>query len=195
MKSPAVSSLEIHGPDGHRLSIALRTAGDTVADLTKALGLAATRRLLIDGRARPPAERLVESGLRSGSSVAVASGAAKPVNETGPARDVLVVRITAGPDCRLVGAFETGRWTIGRSPAAHLRVDDPTVELHHVMIDAEIDAEMDTVRVTQLAGQVPVRLGNVAILASTTVSLPTRIVMGTTELTIERPTGVDQLVE
>jgi S-DNA-T family DNA segregation ATPase FtsK/SpoIIIE len=191
IKSPTVPSLEIQGPDGHRLSIAPRTAGDTVADLAKALGLGATRQLLIDGQARPPAERLVESGLRSGSSVAVASAAAKLVNETGSARDVLVVRITAGPDCRLVGAFETGRWTIGRSPAAHLRVDDPTVELHHVMIDAD----MDTVRVTQLAGQVPVRLGNVAILASTNVSLPTRIVMGNTELTIERPTRVDQLVE
>jgi S-DNA-T family DNA segregation ATPase FtsK/SpoIIIE len=191
IKSPTVPSLEIQGPDGHRLSIAPRTAGDTVADLAKALGLGATRQLLIDGQARPPAERLVESGLRSGSSVAVASAAAKLVNETGSARDVLVVRITAGPDCRLVGAFETGRGTIGRSPAAHLRVDDPTVELHHVMIDAD----MDTVRVTQLAGQVPVRLGNVAILASTNVSLPTRIVMGNTELTIERPTRVDQLVE
>ena len=191
IKSPAVPSLEIHGPDGHRLSIEPRTAGDTVADLTKALGFAATRRLLIDGRVRPPSERLVESGLRSGSSVAVASGAAELVNETGSARDVLVVRITAGPDCRLAGAFETGRWTIGRSPAAHLRVDDPTVELHHVMIDADID----TVRVTQLAGQVPVRLDNVAILVSATVSLPTRIVMGNTELTIERPTSVDQLVE
>jgi S-DNA-T family DNA segregation ATPase FtsK/SpoIIIE len=201
IKSPTVPSLEIQGPDGHRLSIAPRTAGDTMADLTKALGLAATRRLLVDGRVRPPAERLVESGLRSGSSVAVAaasgvadgvaSRAAKLVNVTGSARDVFVVRITAGPDCRLVGAFETGRWTIGRSPAAHLRVDDPTVELHHVMIDAD----MDTVRVTQLAGQVPVRLGNVAILASTTTSLPTRIVMGNTELTFERPTGVDQLVE
>ena len=195
IKSPTVPSLEIQGPDGHRLSIAPRTAGDTVADLAKALGLGATRQLLIDGHVRPPAERLVESGLRSGSSVGPASGpasgTAKLVKDTGSARDVLVVRITAGPDCRLVGAFETGRWTIGRSPAAHLRVDDPTVELHHVMIDADIDA----VRVTQLAGQVPVRLGNVAILASTTVSLPTRIVMGSTELTIERPTGVDQLVD
>lgn len=191
---PTIPSLEIHGPGGNRLSIALRTAGDTVADLTEALGLAATRRLLIDGCVAPPAQQLVESGLRSGSSVTVGAApdsGAKLVNQTGSGRDVLVVSITAGPDCRLVGAVETGRWIIGRSPTAHLRVEDPTVELHHVMVDADID----TVRVTQLGGQVPMLLDNVVILASTTVSLPTRIAMGSTELTIERPADVDQLVE
>jgi DNA segregation ATPase FtsK/SpoIIIE, S-DNA-T family len=197
-QSPVVPSLEIHGPDGNRLSIAPYTLGDTVADLTEALGLSAIRRLLIDGRVRPPAQRLVESGLRSGSSVAVAAaydrmagGAAKLVNETGSGRDLLVVSITAGPDCRIVGAVETGRAIIGRSPAAHLRVDDPTVELHHVMIDAD----MDTVRVTQLAGQVPVLLDGVPIAASTRVPLPTRITMGSTELTIERPTDVAHRVQ
>ena len=196
--SPTIPALEIHGPCGNRLSIAPRTAGDTVADLAEALGLAATQRLFIDGRVTPPAERLAESRLRSGSSVAVAAvdsamadGAANLVNKTGSGRDVLVVSITAGPDCRVVGAVETGRWIIGRSPAAHLRVEDPTVELHHVMIDAD----MDTVRVTQLAGQVPVLLDNVAILASTTVSLPTRIAMGSTELTIECSADVDKIVE
>jgi S-DNA-T family DNA segregation ATPase FtsK/SpoIIIE len=191
--SATVPSLEIHGPDGNRLSIAPRTAGDTIADLAEALGLAATRRLLIDGRVTPPAQRLAESGLRSGSSVAVAAadnamagGTAKLADEAGLGRDLLLVRITAGPDCRIVGVVETGRWIIGRSPAAHLRVGDPTVELHHVMIDAD----SDTVRVTQLAGHVPVLLNDVPISVSTRVSLPTRIAMGSTELTIECPTEV-----
>jgi S-DNA-T family DNA segregation ATPase FtsK/SpoIIIE len=189
-----VPSLEIHGPDGNRLSVAPRTAGDTVADLSEALGLAASRRLRINGCVKPPAQRLVESGLRTGSSVAGGAGgcpragdASKPVNETGSDCDLLVVSITAGPDCHVVGPVETGRWIIGRSPLAHLRVDDPTVELYHVVIDANTD----TVQVTQLAGQVPVLLDDLPISGSMRVSLPTRIAMGCTELTIECPMEVD----
>ena len=122
---------------------------------------------------------------------AMAGGTAKLVDEAGSGRDLLLVSITAGPDCRIVGAVETGRWIIGRSPAAHLRVGDPTVELHHVMIDAD----SDTVRVTQLAGHVPVLLDDVPISVSTRVSLPTRIAMGSTELTIECPTEVGHSME
>ncbi len=59
-----------------------------------------------------------------------------------------------GPGCRAWRALTAGRHLVGRSPSCDLVIEDPTVELHHGILDTTGAA----ITFTQLTGRVPARL-------------------------------------
>ena len=59
-----------------------------------------------------------------------------------------------GPGCQAWRALTEGRQLVGRSPSCDLVIEDPTVELHHGILDTT----GDTITFTQLTGRVPARL-------------------------------------
>jgi S-DNA-T family DNA segregation ATPase FtsK/SpoIIIE len=136
---------EAIGPDGTRLVIRPHAATDSVADLARALDLPLP--LAIDDRPVAATERLVAAGLKIGSTISVAA----PV-EAPNIRDGVEVAISVGPACQRWITLAPGRHTVGRATTATVRLDDPTVELHHGLLDVADDL---TVTFTQLTGAFP----------------------------------------
>ncbi len=139
------------GPDGARLVVHPHAATDSVADLARALDLPATTTLAIDGRPVDAHDRLVDTGLRVGSSVTVARPDA-PVVGRQPPGDGVRIAVSVGPGCAPSITLPPGRHTLGRAATAAIRVDDPAVELHHGIVDVAADG---AVTFTQLTGTFP----------------------------------------
>jgi hypothetical protein len=65
------------------------------------------------------------------------------------------IELTAGPDAGRHVELAAGTHLLGRAPHCELRIDDPALEAHHLLIDV---SEGGVVGVTQLAGRAPVVL-------------------------------------
>lgn len=63
----------------------------------------------------------------------------------------LLLDVAAGPDAGRVIEVPPGRHVVGRSHSAAIRLDDPDVEPHHVLLDVASDLRL--LSVTQLAGR------------------------------------------
>lgn len=90
--------------------------------------------------------------------------------------DPVTVRVVEGPSTGRVFRVPAGTWTIGRSAAASLVVDDPDIALHH----ACLTVQDDWVRVEAIAGEVH----EIAAGSSETV-----VDVGGSRIAIERRSG------
>ena len=108
-----------------------------------------------------------------------------PARESGATskRVAVEVSIDSGPDCTGCVPLAAGRYVVGRSPAAHLRIEDPQLGLHHAVIAIDKGA----VTVTQLSGQAPIRLDGEPVTGTQSVSLPARLSIGMNDLQIAVP--------
>jgi S-DNA-T family DNA segregation ATPase FtsK/SpoIIIE len=147
-----IPTCDVVGPDGSPLVIRPHATTDSVADLARALDLSPTTPLWIDDRCVAPNERLVGAGLRVGSTVSTVPPDVAVASVDERAVEVAVV---VGPGCSPWIGLGPGRHTIGRATTAAIRVDDPSVELHHGVLEVAPDA---TVTFTQLTGAFPVTL-------------------------------------
>jgi S-DNA-T family DNA segregation ATPase FtsK/SpoIIIE len=98
-------------------------------------------------------------------------------------RAVVEVSIDSGPHCTGCIPLAAGRYVVGRSSAAHLRIADPQLGLHHAVIDVDEGAVM----VTQLSGQAPLRLDGEAVTGTRSIRLPARLSIGMNDLWIAIP--------
>lgn len=96
---------------------------------------------------------------------------------------VVVVSIDSGPGCSGSILLARGRHVIGRSPAAHIRIADGRLGLHH----AVLDVGEESVTVTQLSGQAPIRLDGDPVDGTRVVQLPARLSIGMNELRVALP--------
>ncbi len=108
--------------EGQRITLRPHAVTDTIADLARALDSEPDAGLWIDGRLVAANRLLTESGLHVGSEVAIAGGPDPREQWSGPPIEVAVI---AGPSCEGWRPLPAGRHCVGRSPAAHLRLDDP----------------------------------------------------------------------
>ena len=91
----------------------------------------------------------------------------------------------AGPDCGVSTPLGDGPIVIGRSPLADLTVHDPTIELHHLVVEALTDGR---VRITQLSGRAATRVGGAPITSgSIDVPLGAVVTVGASRLRLGRP--------
>jgi hypothetical protein len=63
------------------------------------------------------------------------------------------IALTAGPDAGRHVELATGSHLLGRAPHCSLRIDDPALEAHHLIIDVGDDGGVE---LAQLAGRAPV---------------------------------------
>ena len=135
--------------DGQRVTLRPHAATDTIADLARALDSEPDAGLWIDGRPVAAHRVLTDCGLHVGSEV-VAAGL--PVPEALHSESTIDVAVIAGPSCEGWRPLLAGRHCVGRSSTAHLRLDDPEVELHHGVIDVGADG---SITFMQLTGRIP----------------------------------------
>jgi DNA segregation ATPase FtsK/SpoIIIE, S-DNA-T family len=162
MDDSTIPPCEVTGPDGARMVVHPHAATDTVADLARALDLADAAALQIDGRSVAPHDRLVATGLRVGSTVTVRrpvpTSSARASDGSPAAGDGVAVAVGVGPACERRIDLPPGRHTVGRAASARVRVDDPSVELHHGVLDVAADGSFGF---TQLTGSFPATLDGV----------------------------------
>lgn len=191
--APVTVHLDGHGP----LVVHPGTDRDTVGDLVQALapfaGPADTARSLwVDDRVWPPDTRLVDSGLRAGSRLRLATrsdGAPHVTALSAPPSDgaVAELRVVAGPDAGHVWRLRPGRHLLGRSPTAELRLAAGDLEPHHLLVEVATDGRC---RVRQLAGHVPARCGDRPLAPGGTALVPGDVVhLGPTSLAVVHPSG------
>lgn len=134
------------------------SADDTVGDLAHALDLPHGQPLTMSGERLDASDRLTTAGLAVGSELgtAVRIDSDQHGCSDGSIDGSIEFAVITGPSCQPWRALTAGRHSIGRSPNASIRLDDPTVELHHALLDVAIDG---SATVTQLTGRVPIRLG------------------------------------
>ncbi len=145
-------SCEVTGPDGGRLVIRPHAPTDSMSDLARALDLPPTAALSIDERPVAHHERLVNTGLLVGSAVTLTRTAAPRRATT----EGVEIAIAVGPACERRTTLAPGRHTVGRAATAAIRLDDPSVELHHGVLDVAADG---SVSFTQLTGAFPATIG------------------------------------
>ena len=83
-------------------------------------------------------------------------------------------------------ALPAGRHVVGRSPAAAVRIDDPSVEPHHALLDVAPDG---AVAVVQLTGRVPCRVDGEPIAGPAAVIDGSTIELGSSRLRLAGPTS------
>ncbi len=97
---------------------------------------------------------------------------------------VAVLVCEAGPASGPTVALPAGRHVVGRSPSAAVRIDDPSVEPHHVLLTVAPDG---AVAVVQLTGRVPCRVDGEPIAGPTSVVDGSTIELGSSRLRLTRP--------
>jgi DNA segregation ATPase FtsK/SpoIIIE, S-DNA-T family len=191
MELSTIPPCEATGPDGARMVVHPHAATDSVADLARALDLPAAVALTIDGRSVAPHERLVATGLRVGSAVTVrppASTPSAPASDGSPAAcDGVTVAVGVGPACERWITLPPGRHMVGRAASAQIRIDDPSVELHHGVLDVAADG---SAAFTQLTGSFPATVDGVPCRARHHIGPGCDVSIGTSRLLFGGRTGV-----
>ena len=165
------------GPDGRRVTVAVRSTTNTVGDLADSLGLPRRSDVLIDGRQVERRLPLDRAEIAQGSRLTDRSACRGPSGRRGasrvcgpmtnearstasPRRSPRVVVVTeAGPSSGSVVELGPGRHVVGRAASTDVRVADDLVELHHAVIDVD---DAGAVTLTQIAGRVPCRVSTAA---------------------------------
>ncbi|WP_158412340.1 FtsK/SpoIIIE domain-containing protein [Ilumatobacter nonamiensis] len=174
--------LDIVGPDGAPLTVRSIEPADTVDGLAQRLDVDA----LWTGRALEPNERLSAiDDLRIGTHLR-ASAPDRSEVESGDdeaSGGDLEVAVVAGPAVTTWHRLGVGRHLVGRSPHAGVRIDDPSVELHHALLTIGVDGAAN---VTQLSGPVPIRVGTTPWEGAVDESGETLISIGASRLCLRR---------
>jgi DNA segregation ATPase FtsK/SpoIIIE, S-DNA-T family len=190
MELSTIPPCEATGPDGARMVVHPHAATDSVADLARALDLPAAVALTIDGRSVAPHERLVATGLRVGSAVTVRPPASTPsaaASDGSPAAcDGVTVAVGVGPACERWITLPPGRHMVGRAASARIRIDDPSVELHHGVLDVAADG---SAAFTQLTGSFPATVDGVPCGARHHIGPGSDVSIGTSRLLFGGRTG------
>ncbi|MGH3677201.1 MAG: FtsK/SpoIIIE domain-containing protein [Mycobacterium sp.] len=161
--------------DGTRARVAVTAdATASVADLATALSVGdperrATRRptnatlklehsafdTAAQGRLLDPGRSLIESGIRSGSTVSIAGAAPSMVPRTRRGRSVAVLRVLEGPDAGREFPLTAGNSVIGTAITSDVMLTDPGVaDVHAAVIVGE------SVEISNLAGPSGVLVGD-----------------------------------
>ncbi len=138
------------------LSCAGRTIRfDHIAETTT-LGelVAASDRVVVDGRMVAAATPVAQSGIRTGSRIEPPAANAADDGTRPAVEPVVWVAWRAGRDAGRRIGLAPGRHIVGRNASAAVRSEDPSVELHHAVL---VVAEDGTILVEQLTGRQPLR--------------------------------------
>ena len=105
------------------------------------------------GRLLDPTRSLIDSGLRSGSTVSLAAG--KPSVQRGRrSRAVAVLRVLDGPDAGLEFPLATGISTIGTAASNDVTLSDPALSDVHAAVTVA-----ESIEILNLAGPTAVEVG------------------------------------
>jgi len=107
---------------------------------------------------------------------------------------VVDVVVISGPDCSTSMSLAAGRYVLGRSAAALLRIEDARLGLHHAIVEISTDpnpangngAVTAVVTVTQMSGQAPIRVWGEPLTGSQALELPARLSIGMSDVDITR---------
>jgi S-DNA-T family DNA segregation ATPase FtsK/SpoIIIE len=157
MKGQRPPEFDIVDPKGQRATIIPSSSSDTVADLGNALGCAPGTAISVDGEDVAPNIKLTTIDvLKAGSRISLATSAdVLPSDAPSVKEPTVEIAVILGPACRPWVSLGVGRHGIGRSQLSAIVVADPTVELHHGVLEVEPDGE---VTFTQLTGRIPARV-------------------------------------
>lgn len=146
--------LAIRTTSGQRREVRGLPADASIGDIGVALGIVTDpgRPLLVDGQCFAGSTPAQRSGLRHGSSITVAPASCETDSRGDRAAAEIRLVCSAGPAAGASWTLGPGRVILGRSHAAHVRIDDRCLEPHHLALDVGA-AEM---RVVHLSGAVPV---------------------------------------
>ena len=100
---------------------------------------------------------------------------------------VTVVQV-AGPAIGRPVGLGPGRHLVGRAPGAAIRLTDPDVEPHHAVL--EVGAK-GAVTILQLAGRVPIMVGDGPVDGPTVVPHHVTVELGASRLLVANPPAVD----
>jgi DNA segregation ATPase FtsK/SpoIIIE, S-DNA-T family len=171
--------LEVTTPGHGRSRTTVDPSEARVGDVAAAIGLDPRRGVAVDGVAFDATTPVLATGLRRGSHLGPPAESAAPA---GPVS--LVVACDAGPDVTAPVGLPAGRHVVGRSAAVAVRVLDPDVEPHQLVLDVADDG---TATLTQIAGRVPVAVDDHPVDAPTHVGPGSRIHIGASRLTLLAP--------
>lgn len=138
--------LDVEAPDGRRVRLSNIGPSTRIGEVADALRVGEGR-FRVDGVDVDPDRAVGDVDLQTGSRL---SAGDEP--DASPSR--VSVRVVAGSDCGPPIALPAGRHVIGRSRSAAVRIDDPSVELHHAILDVGEDGDASVI---QLCGRVPIR--------------------------------------
>ena len=157
-----------------------RSPDDRLGDLADALGLSPgdSRCSSTAGRS-PAARRWPRPASCAGSRLDVAADPRRRWRRRWPS---LVCE--GGPASGAAVPLAAGRHIVGRSPAAAVPIDDPSVEPHHSLV--EVDAH-GAVEAIQLTGRVPCRVDGEPVDAATPLDGGATITLGSTRLRLAAP--------
>ncbi len=136
-QGPSVVDLEVDAPTGS-------TAGALLAALSDHLGLRVHHHeslsLAVSGVVLPPDATVGLPPLLDGAAIALHPRAPMADHGIRPvARSPVVLAVTHGPDCGRVVDLHPGRFTIGRSEEADIRIDDPRLSRRHTEVCVDAD--------------------------------------------------------
>ncbi len=94
-----------------------------------------------------------------------------------------------GPDTGAATTLTIGRHVVGRAPRAAVRCDDTALEPHHLLLEVHDDGRLTA---TQLAGRVPVRSGDGAVVdGESPIASDTALEIGSSTLWCTRSAAVE----
>ncbi len=170
------------GPDGRASEQWPDPATVTVGELARAVGVDPAAGVSIDGVDVDPATTLGRTCVRTGSLVDGTTGR-HPTDDVSPAALVMVVQV-AGPAVGVPLGLGPGRHLVGRARWAAVRLADPEVQAHHAVLDVGVDG---AVTILQLAGRVPVIVGDVPVEGPTLLPRHVTIEIGASRLLVAAP--------
>lgn len=121
---------------------------------------------------------------RAHTAIVSTTTGAPPPNLPSPAPPAVVVGVevvsgpAVGPPCRL----GPGSYVVGRASSARIRLDDPTVEAHHLLVDVDPTGRT---RAIQLTGRSPVLVDDRPLEGHGVLEPGQELSVGTTRLRIE----------
>ena len=175
--------LVVAGPDGHANELWPDPGTMTAGELARAVGLDPAAGVMIDGVEVDPATTLARTRVRTGSLVGQITGPHR-ADDAPAARLVMVVQV-AGPAVGAPVGLGPGRHLVGRAHGAAVRLADPDVEPHHAVLDVGLDG---AVTILQLAGRVPVIVGDVPVGGTTPLRHHVTIELGASRVLVAAPT-------
>jgi S-DNA-T family DNA segregation ATPase FtsK/SpoIIIE len=140
------------------------------------------------GRLLDPRRSLIDSGIRSGSTVSLSGVQAAAVPRSRRGRSVAVLRVLEGPDAGREFSLTAGNSSIGTAPTSDVMLTDPTVTAIHAALTVG-----ESIEISNLAGPAGVLLTGSPVQRAV-VGATDAVQLGNTKiavLSIARPGSTD----